>query len=68
VDNFIDDNICNGNFQELLTIGSTTYGDIRITLSGRRSKASQNIGVQLLQKYAYVSAVNWNKLGTDTSR
>lgn len=40
VDNFIDDNICNGNFQELLTIGLTSYGEISITLSGRRSKAS----------------------------
>jgi uncharacterized membrane protein (Fun14 family) len=25
------------------------------------------VGVQLLQKYGYVSAVNWNKLGNDTS-
>jgi uncharacterized membrane protein (Fun14 family) len=25
------------------------------------------VGVQLLQKYGYVSAVNWDKLGTDTS-
>jgi uncharacterized membrane protein (Fun14 family) len=25
------------------------------------------IGVQLLQKYRYVSMVNWDKLGTDTS-
>jgi len=24
-------------------------------------------GVQLLQKYGYVSAVNWDKLGNDTS-
>ncbi|MGB6527897.1 MAG: FUN14 domain-containing protein [Candidatus Nitrosopolaris sp.] len=24
-------------------------------------------GVQLLQKYGYVSTVNWNKLGNDTS-
>jgi len=25
------------------------------------------VGVQLLQKYGYVSAVNWDKLGNDTS-
>jgi uncharacterized membrane protein (Fun14 family) len=25
------------------------------------------LGVQLLQKYDYVSAVNWDKLGNDTS-
>ncbi|MGA9149383.1 MAG: hypothetical protein WBZ36_02300 [Candidatus Nitrosopolaris sp.] len=25
------------------------------------------VGVQLLQKYGYVSAVNWEKLGNDTS-
>ena len=25
------------------------------------------IGIQLLQKYGYVSAVNWDKLGNDTS-
>ena len=25
------------------------------------------VGVQLLQKYGYVNAVNWDKLGTDTS-
>jgi uncharacterized membrane protein (Fun14 family) len=25
------------------------------------------VGVELLQKYGYVSAVNWDKLGTDTS-
>ncbi len=25
------------------------------------------LGVQLLQKYGYVSAVNWDKLGNDTS-
>ena len=25
------------------------------------------IGVQLLQKYGYVSTVNWDKLGNDTS-
>jgi uncharacterized membrane protein (Fun14 family) len=25
------------------------------------------VGVQLLQKYGYVSAVNWGKLGNDTS-
>jgi uncharacterized membrane protein (Fun14 family) len=25
------------------------------------------VGIQLLQKYGYVSAVNWDKLGTDTS-
>ena len=25
------------------------------------------VGVQLLQKYGYVSSVNWDKLGTDTS-
>ena len=25
------------------------------------------VGVQLLQGYGYVSAVNWDKLGTDTS-
>jgi uncharacterized membrane protein (Fun14 family) len=25
------------------------------------------VGVQLLQKYGYVSTVNWNKLGNDTS-
>ena len=25
------------------------------------------VGVQLLQKYDYVSAVNWDKLGNDTS-
>jgi uncharacterized membrane protein (Fun14 family) len=25
------------------------------------------VGVQLLQKYGYVSTVNWDKLGTDTS-
>jgi uncharacterized membrane protein (Fun14 family) len=25
------------------------------------------LGVQLLQKYGYVSSVNWDKLGTDTS-
>jgi uncharacterized membrane protein (Fun14 family) len=25
------------------------------------------VGVQLLQKYGYVSAVNWNKLGNDIS-
>jgi uncharacterized membrane protein (Fun14 family) len=25
------------------------------------------VGVQLLQKYRYVSAVNWDKLGNDTS-
>ena len=24
------------------------------------------VGVQLLQKYGYVSAVNWDKLGNDT--
>ena len=25
------------------------------------------LGIQLLQKYGYVSAVNWEKLGNDTS-
>jgi uncharacterized membrane protein (Fun14 family) len=25
------------------------------------------VGVQLLQKYGYVSSVNWDKLGNDTS-
>jgi uncharacterized membrane protein (Fun14 family) len=25
------------------------------------------VGIQLLQKYGYVSAVNWDKLGNDTS-
>jgi uncharacterized membrane protein (Fun14 family) len=25
------------------------------------------LGVQLLQKYRYVSAINWDKLGNDTS-
>jgi uncharacterized membrane protein (Fun14 family) len=25
------------------------------------------VGVQLLQKYGYVSTVNWDKLGNDTS-
>jgi len=25
------------------------------------------VGVQLLQKYGYVDAVNWDKLGNDTS-
>jgi len=25
------------------------------------------VGIQLLQKYGYVSAFNWNKLGNDTS-
>ncbi|MGA9149203.1 MAG: FUN14 domain-containing protein, partial [Candidatus Nitrosopolaris sp.] len=25
------------------------------------------VGVQLLQKYGYVSAVNWDKLGNDSS-
>jgi uncharacterized membrane protein (Fun14 family) len=25
------------------------------------------LGVQLLQKYGYVSAINWDKLGNDTS-
>ena len=25
------------------------------------------VGVQLLQKYGYVSAINWDKLGNDTS-
>jgi uncharacterized membrane protein (Fun14 family) len=25
------------------------------------------VGVQMLQKYGYVSAVNWDKLGNDTS-
>jgi uncharacterized membrane protein (Fun14 family) len=25
------------------------------------------VGVQLLQKYGYVSMVNWDKLGNDTS-
>jgi hypothetical protein len=25
------------------------------------------VGVQLLQRYGYVSAVNWDKLGNDTS-
>ena len=25
------------------------------------------VGVQLLQRYGYVSSVNWNKLGNDTS-
>jgi uncharacterized membrane protein (Fun14 family) len=25
------------------------------------------VGVQLLQKYGYVSAINWGKLGNDTS-
>ncbi len=25
------------------------------------------VGVQLLQKYGYVTAVNWDKLGNDTS-
>jgi uncharacterized membrane protein (Fun14 family) len=26
------------------------------------------VGVQLLQKYSYVSGVNWDKLGNDTSK
>jgi uncharacterized membrane protein (Fun14 family) len=26
------------------------------------------LGVQLLQKYGYVNAVNWDKLGNDTSQ
>jgi hypothetical protein len=25
------------------------------------------VGVQLLQKYGYVSTINWDKLGNDTS-
>jgi uncharacterized membrane protein (Fun14 family) len=25
------------------------------------------VGIQLLQKYGYVGAVNWDKLGNDTS-
>ncbi|MFZ0513625.1 MAG: FUN14 domain-containing protein [Candidatus Nitrosopolaris sp.] len=42
--------------------------DLKMDANYRRFLAGMFfVGVQLLQKYGYVSTVNWDKLGNDTS-